>query len=266
MFRVKVRHVYPSEFREKLANHNLIFFFSKCGNYSILYSLPEKERYLMELEKYSMEINDCFRYIENTKALTLKYEEKDQRKCHQLERTYMLLEDYEQEKYSLHTLILKLNIDLGEAKTIKDSLFRDLKNKEHEASTNYQQLQCWKEKFLEERKRLKVVRDNLLKIQGNIRVFCRIRPMLNEEIKIDDTDKGNTSHIKYLDEESFIFSANRFEFDHIFRPHQCQEDVFQEIADSIGTVMEGHTVTVVAYGQTSSGKTFVSIFKNSIFG
>ena len=54
------------------------------------------------------------------------------------------------------------------------------------------------------------------------------------------------------------------EDDHRIVAHQCQEEVFQEISDSVGTIMEGHTVTVVAYGQTSSGKTFVSVFKNSI--
>ncbi len=215
----------------------------------------------MELEKYSMEMNDCIRNIKNLEALTLTYEEKDRRKCHELERNYMLLEDYEQEKSCLRSLVLKLNIGIEEANKNKESLLRDLNNKVHEASTNHQQLQCWKDKFFQERKKHKIVRDSLLKLQGNIRVFCRIRPMLSEEIKPDESEGGKTSHIKYLDEESFIFSANRFEFDHIFRPHQCQEEVFQEIADSVGTIMEGHTVTVVAYGQTSSGKTFVSVLK-----
>lgn len=48
-----------------------------------------------------------------------------------------------------------------------------------------------------------------------------------------------------------------FKFDHVFGPDTTQKDVYKVAAKPIiDSVLEGFNGTILAYGQTSSGKTF----------
>ncbi|KAJ6651704.1 hypothetical protein lerEdw1_020698, partial [Lerista edwardsae] len=103
---------------------------------------------------------------------------------------------------------------------------------------------------------------------GNVRVFCRVRPLLASE-------QGGQKAMGHLyfspdDKTYFVFSRPGeaynghmrenmdfpFTFDHIFPPSASQEEVFEEVALLVQSVLDGHNVCIFAFGQTGSGKTY----------
>lgn len=54
-----------------------------------------------------------------------------------------------------------------------------------------------------------------------------------------------------------IFATHRFTFDRIFDTNSSQDDVYNGcMKDSILSVLEGYNATIIAYGQTGTGKTY----------
>mmetsp|Transcript_7240 Transcript_7240/g.13732 ORF Transcript_7240/g.13732 Transcript_7240/m.13732 type:complete len:826 (-) Transcript_7240:210-2687(-) len=95
-------------------------------------------------------------------------------------------------------------------------------------------------------------------LKGNIRVYCRVRP-------IAERDKQNPSDIGAITYpsvgEMVVHNAARgnstsFEFEKIFEPDVNQAQVYAEVADLIVSVLDGYNVCIFAYGQTGSGKTY----------
>eukprot|EP01031_Cornospumella_fuschlensis_P030176 gene30176-36454_t len=97
-----------------------------------------------------------------------------------------------------------------------------------------------------------------------IKVVCRFRP---ERSGPGNSKPGNnssskpdsfvlnpvTGEVKYASE----FSDNRsFLFDKIFDGSTTQPQIFQEVGSVVDSVMAGLNGTVMAYGQTSAGKSF----------
>eukprot|EP00934_Nitzschia_sp_Nitz4_P003947 Nitzschia sp. Nitz4//scaffold8_size234185//67504//75292//NITZ4_001248-RA/size234185-processed-gene-0.151-mRNA-1//-1//CDS//3329559779//3937//frame0 len=97
----------------------------------------------------------------------------------------------------------------------------------------------------------------MLALQGNIQVFCRIRPMSFNEIQ-----KGCKSVVEALSEtELGCFDARTnqwksFAFDRVWGPDQSQQSVFQDVEPIALSVVDGFNACIFAYGQTGSGKTF----------
>lgn len=95
--------------------------------------------------------------------------------------------------------------------------------------------------------------------QANIKVFCRFRPLNEKELSISQNfcvnfinDKTVGVNSQYENSE-----AMRFTFDQVFPPTASQEKIYEISARQIVTaVMQGFNGTILAYGQTSSGKTF----------
>lgn len=110
-------------------------------------------------------------------------------------------------------------------------------------------------------------------LKGNIRVFCRIRPLMNVEIPKTSTIEDEMRHFtitRKLDDpdelslsqpvESAIggqasMKTIPFAFDRVFGPHSSQQDVFEEISQLVQSALDGYRVCIFAYGQTGSGKT-----------
>lgn len=97
----------------------------------------------------------------------------------------------------------------------------------------------------------------ILKLQGNIQVFCRIRPLTKDEIA-----SGVKRAVEALSEESVgIFDErtkmwNSFNFDKVWGPDSHQFGVFQDVEPLALSVVDGYNACIFAYGQTGSGKTF----------
>ncbi|XP_071881163.1 carboxy-terminal kinesin 2 isoform X1 [Anas platyrhynchos] len=109
--------------------------------------------------------------------------------------------------------------------------------------------------------------NQLQELKGNIRVFCRVRPLLAAE---QEAQKG-LEHLHFPPEDNKTLVLCRtegshtgrrgevrydFSFDRVFPPGASQEDVFEEIALLVQSALDGYPVCIFAYGQTGSGKTY----------
>ncbi|TGZ73013.1 hypothetical protein CRM22_001753 [Opisthorchis felineus] len=95
--------------------------------------------------------------------------------------------------------------------------------------------------------------NTLIELRGNIRVFCRIRPI--------DCDSSRRCWLQTTEAGELVAhltnsNARRFQFDHIFHVEATQEQVFGELSDIIASSVDGYNVCIMAYGQTGSGKTY----------
>lgn len=95
---------------------------------------------------------------------------------------------------------------------------------------------------------------------GNVKVLCRFRPLNESELRKSNKlcvgiNEGTHTVTMQSNNDSY-----EFKFDHLFPPSASQETVF-EIAGLpiVDSVMQGFNGSTIAYGQTSSGKTFTML-------
>lgn len=97
-------------------------------------------------------------------------------------------------------------------------------------------------------------------LRGNIRVFCRVRPLLGWEKK-----KGLGTCVQFPPAEDFVLEIPSkdaiggkfiFEYDRVYKPYAQQKDITEDTSEYVQSVMDGYNVSIFAYGQTGSGKTW----------
>jgi kinesin family protein C1 len=98
---------------------------------------------------------------------------------------------------------------------------------------------------------LKAKHNYLQELQGNIRVFCRMRPLIHSDSGAMSAFQINDSSIS-LAKQGKLFSFN---FDRVFGPEATQADIFEEVSQLVRSALDGYKVCIFAYGQTGSGKT-----------
>lgn len=105
----------------------------------------------------------------------------------------------------------------------------------------------------------KKLHNTILELKGNIRVFCRVRPLLSDD-GIDNVTKTisfptTTEALGRGIEVVQHGQTHPFMFDKVFTPQSSQEEVFVEISQLVQSALDGYKVCIFAYGQTGSGKT-----------
>ncbi|KAJ4911318.1 Kinesin-3 [Raphanus sativus] len=120
-------------------------------------------------------------------------------------------------------------------------------------------------KLVEGEKLRKKLHNTILELKGNIRVFCRVRPLLPGE---NNGDEGKTisypASLELLGHGIDLMQnaqKHSFTFDKVFLPNTTQEDVFIEISQLVQSALDGYKVCIFAYGQTGSGKTYTMMGK-----
>ncbi|KAF8636137.1 hypothetical protein AX17_003760 [Amanita inopinata Kibby_2008] len=124
-------------------------------------------------------------------------------------------------------------------------------------------------------------------LKGNIRVFCRVRPVLVSDltpssppgdsrelslVEVRRTKEEIQAQIAFPDhrdhKEIVLHSSSEsatgqerkevysFGFDRVFEPEATQAEVFEEISQLAQSCTDGYNVCIFAYGQTGSGKSF----------
>ncbi|KAH9317288.1 hypothetical protein KI387_019057, partial [Taxus chinensis] len=108
--------------------------------------------------------------------------------------------------------------------------------------------------------------NTILELKGNIRVFCRVRPLLP-----DDQCTSESSVVVYPTSTELLgrgidliqnpVQKHSFTFDKVFGHESKQEEVFVEISQLVQSALDGYKVCIFAYGQTGSGKTYTMLGK-----
>ncbi|GMF49951.1 unnamed protein product [Phytophthora fragariaefolia] len=138
-------------------------------------------------------------------------------------------------------------------------------------------------KYLAERTRNASLLSRLQTVCGNIQVFCRVRPVINEELEkswgskmaVNVVNQSDLAAMDIRPDRSFssdsdgqtISNGNLetlannsswkvFTFDRILGPEETQNDVFREVEPIAQSVVDGFKACIFAYGQTGSGKTY----------
>ncbi|CAH0513323.1 unnamed protein product [Peronospora belbahrii] len=117
--------------------------------------------------------------------------------------------------------------------------------------------------------------NKVMELKGNIRVFCRVRPVLRHELASSrgeeifafpdyrterrqiELSANPKSHVGYGQNGSrSVVKKYSFDFDLVFNNKCSQEDIYLEVSALIQSALDGYNVCVFAYGQTGSGKTY----------
>lgn len=156
------------------------------------------------------------------------------------ERMSSRCEEYEAQ----HAELVKLVVDSQEA---FNSAREEVLAERDEIHTR------WAKEFKARRKLFNTVQE----LRGNIRVFCRVRPLKQQildggseaciAMEFPDASVGDDSRIS--------LGSKVFEYDHVFQPSSTQTKVYEETSGVVASVLDGYNVCVFAYGQTGSGKT-----------
>ncbi|XP_062107845.1 kinesin-like protein KIN-14T [Humulus lupulus] len=99
------------------------------------------------------------------------------------------------------------------------------------------------------------VLNEFLDLRGNIRVFCRIRPIAVPE------NFGQLKPVAALDSSNVVLKLAKnknktYSFDKVFHPGSSQDEVFAEVEPVIKSALDGYNACIFAYGQTGTGKIF----------
>ncbi|CAI5526426.1 unnamed protein product, partial [Closterium sp. Naga37s-1] len=153
--------------------------------------------------------------------------------------------------------IARLKSDLADRNQVVGNKDRQLLEMEKNMKAQLQEMEKnMKAQLLEMEKKMKALHNRLLLLQGNIRVFCRVRPLSAKEgerssgamaVRIPENNIDNRIAVQGHEGD--------FKFDKVFSPGTTQTVVFKEIADLVTSALDGY--------KTGSGKTFTMFGDNT---
>ncbi|CAH9106207.1 unnamed protein product [Cuscuta europaea] len=110
-------------------------------------------------------------------------------------------------------------------------------------------------KYNEEQAKRRKLFNEVQEAKGNIRVFCRCRPLSRAEVSagcslVVDFEAAKDGEL------AIINTKKTFKFDRVYTPKDDQADVYADASPMVISVLDGYNVCIFAYGQTGTGKTF----------
>lgn len=124
-------------------------------------------------------------------------------------------------------------------------------------------LQSTLRKYRKEMSERRKLHNLVQELRGNIRVYCRVRPMTADDTKNPEISEAITlqlpSELGEPTSELLIDTGKGktvpYQFDSVFGPDSTQSEVFEQIRALVTSVLDGYNVVLFAYGQTGAGKT-----------
>ncbi|CAI9111414.1 OLC1v1011635C2 [Oldenlandia corymbosa var. corymbosa] len=121
-----------------------------------------------------------------------------------------------------------------------------------------EQCEDLKVKYNDEQVKRRKLFNQVQEAKGNIRVFCRCRPLSKAETlagcsMVVDFDTAKDGELGIQNSGS---TKKTFKFDRVYTPKDDQVDVFADTSPMVTSVLDGYNVCIFAYGQTGTGKTF----------
>ncbi|GBG68222.1 hypothetical protein CBR_g2773 [Chara braunii] len=225
--------------------------------------MVEEERKALEAEraKVTKELEDmeanCLRMKANIDSLVSDSEAKEKtfllEKENMEEKLRSLAKDCEQEEAHRQTVesrMKEVELEKQELTDALDQMKTRLMNLEFDKQTLIVERDHAVEKYRKEMKERRKVFNQLQELRGNVRVFCRVRPLTP-----DERMRGEGTSVQFPEEGEIIIThpltgrLNSFEFDKVF-PHTAdQAAVFAEVQPLLTSVLDGFHACVFAYGQ-----------------
>ncbi|XP_058865022.1 carboxy-terminal kinesin 2-like isoform X5 [Acipenser ruthenus] len=216
-----------------------------------------------KMSDMQMKVSSYQEQVQNTKTQNRELREEAERARRELEslreeHSALLnkMRAYEMENQELSSLKRTLEMDLSRERALSAQRLQEVREL---TQSNAEQTDKLHQGEMERR----ALHNTLLELKGNIRVFCRVRPLLDggqqqSSFEIQPQDK---TIVLVKTEESHIGKEKElhkypFKFDHVFPPQCSQQQVFSEISLLVQSALDGYNVCSFAYGQTGSGKTY----------
>ena len=164
---------------------------------------------------------------------------------------------------ALRTATADVHTQLSLARARGDGLEAQLAETRATLAERDKTVEEMREKLMDDEIQRRRLHNMIQDLKGNIRVFCRVRPAKQKKggsdafvldgadpRKLDVVEAGTSATGKRQQ------TRHAFSFDHVFGPASTQEDVFEELAMFVQSVLDGYSCCIFAYGQTGSGKTY----------
>ncbi|XP_030597173.1 kinesin-like protein KIFC1 [Archocentrus centrarchus] len=184
-----------------------------------------------------------------------------QKELSNLEGKYKVMETLrDSQETELQTLKMKLSVQ----ESTLARLQANLRDTEEEVRSLKDTVAQQKDELYAGEMERRRLHNTIQELKGNIRVFCRVRPLVGEGLPkhIQLTASDNKAITLAKTEESHTGKTAdtqknyNFSFDRVFGPQCSQQEVFEEISLLVQSALDGYNVCCFAYGQTGSGKTY----------
>uniref|UniRef100_A0A667YG61 Kinesin-like protein n=1 Tax=Myripristis murdjan TaxID=586833 RepID=A0A667YG61_9TELE len=260
-----------SDMEGKIANYQGKLKSASLENEQLKGSMAQKQlraaEMEQELQRLRAQLSD---YEKNQQTLLAVQDELEktitdkntiQRDLANLKAKFTVMETLrESQEVELQTLKMKLSVQESTVARLQTSL----RDSEEQVRSLMETVAQQKDDIHAGEMERRQLHNTIQELKGNIRVFCRVRPLvdggLSEHIQLSANDNKMLALAKT--EESHVGRAGdtqksyNFSFDRVFGPKASQQEVFDEISLLVQSALDGYNVCCFAYGQTGSGKTF----------
>ena len=195
-------------------------------------------------------------------ALTLL--DKNQELVRQLKESKIKLDDMQIENTAVYAEYVAFKKEMNTTTVpekqihVKVSESHPSRSSEPQLSQRVSELEV---QLTESEKHRRKLHNEIQELKGNVRVYVRIRPFLPSDGPQETQTQAITYDVKGRDLSVVhpIHPTKRFRFDHIVRPFQGQESIFEQVIPFIQSALDGYHVCLLGYGQSGSGKTYTMI-------